>query len=180
MEMFDIYDRFRRPTGRTKPRGEEFLPGEYRIVVRGVIFGDDGRMLIQRRTDSKKGWSGMWDVSLGGSVQAGESSREGAARECAEELGIVHDFSELAPFLTITTEYVFDDIYILNMNPDITKLKLQESEVAEVRWADFDEIVEMIRAGIFIPYYESSVKLMFDIGNNKRHKSVIRLPEEII
>jgi isopentenyldiphosphate isomerase len=179
MEMFDIYDRFRQPTGRTKPRGEKFLPGEYRIVIRIVIFNDNGQMLIQRRVNTKHGWAGMWDVSVGGSVQSGENSQMGAQRECAEEIGIEYDFSELSPVLTITSEDVFDDIYILRLCPDITTLKLQESEVAEIKWASFDEIIEMIRSGLFIPYYESSIKLLFDIGNNNRHKSVIRFADEV-
>jgi isopentenyldiphosphate isomerase len=179
MELFDIYDRYRQPTGRTKPRGEKFLPGEYRIVIRIVIFNENGQMLIQRRTDTKHGWAGMWDVSVGGSVQSNENSQAGAQRECTEEIGIEYDFSELTPVLTITTEDVFDDIYILRLSPDITALKLQESEVAAVKWAAYDEIIDMIRSGVFIPYYESSIKLLFDIGLNNRHKSVIRFPDEV-
>ncbi|MDR0974643.1 MAG: NUDIX domain-containing protein [Ruminococcus sp.] len=179
MEMFDIYDRYRKPTGRTKPRGEKFLPGEYRIVIRVAIFNENGQMLIQRRTDTKHDWAGMWDISVGGSVQSGENSQQGAQRELSEEIGIDIDFSKLTPALTITTEDVFDDIYILRLSPDITKLKLQETEVAKVKWAAYDDITGMIRSGLFIPYYESSIKLLFDIGFNNRHKSVIRFPDEI-
>jgi isopentenyldiphosphate isomerase len=178
MELFDIYDRFRRPLGRTKPRGDKFSADEYRLVVHIAVFNDSGQMLIQRRVDTKHGWGGMWDVSVGGSVQAGESSQSGATREMSEELGIDFNFTDILPHLTITSTSIFDDYYIIRQSPDISALKLQETEVAEVKWADFDEIAEKIRSGVFIPYYESFIKTLFDINSNTAKRSVIRFADE--
>ncbi|MDR0903881.1 MAG: NUDIX domain-containing protein [Ruminococcus sp.] len=178
MELFDVYDRFRQPLGRTIPRGEAFSADEFRIVIHVAIFNDSGQMLIQRRVDGKQGWGGMWDVSAGGSIQSGESSGVGATREVAEEIGIDFNFSDKLPQLTVTTQSVFDDYYIIRLTPDISTLKLQETEVAEIKWADFNEIAEKIRSGIFIPYHESFIKTLFDIDSNTNSKSVVRFADE--
>jgi isopentenyldiphosphate isomerase len=178
MELFDIYDRFRRPLGRTKPRGDRFSADEYRLVIHIAVFNDSGQMLIQRRVDGKHGWGGMWDVSVGGSVQAGEDSQSGATREISEELGIEYNFAEISPQLTVTSPSIFDDYYVIRQSPDIAALKLQETEVAEIKWADFDEITEKIRTGVFIPYFESFIKTLFDINGNTAKRSVIRFADE--
>ena len=89
MELWDLYTQDRQPTGLTMVRGSEHPQGYYRLVVHVCIFNSKGQMLIQQRQPFKEGWPNMWDVSVGGSVVAGESSREAAEREVAEELGLL-------------------------------------------------------------------------------------------
>ena len=81
MELWDLYTEDRQPTGLTMVRGSEHPEGYYRLVVHVCIFNSRGQMLIQQRQPFKDGWPNMWDVSVGGSVVAGESSREAAERE---------------------------------------------------------------------------------------------------
>ena len=81
MELFDLYDYQRRSVGRTMVRGEKCPEGLYHPVVHIVIFHPDGRMLIQQRQPFKEGWPNRWDVSVGGSAQAGEDSPTAAMRE---------------------------------------------------------------------------------------------------
>lgn len=63
------------------------------------IFNQKGEMLIQQRQSTKKDWADMWDVTVGGSAIAGETSRMAAEREVAEEIGI--QLSLDRPALTI-------------------------------------------------------------------------------
>ena len=86
MELVDLYDENRVPLGKTAERYGKKGPGEYRTVVHVCLFDRQGRMLIQRRTPEKVIWPGYWDVSVGGGVDAGETSRQGAEREFREEL----------------------------------------------------------------------------------------------
>ena len=60
MELLDLYDYQRRPTGKTMVRGDEHPEGMYPPVVHIVIFRPDGRMLIQQRQSFKKGWPNYW------------------------------------------------------------------------------------------------------------------------
>ena len=87
-ESFDLYDINRNRTGKVLERGNKVPEGYYRLVVHVCVFDKDGRMLIQKRQPFKSGWSGMWDVTAGGSALAGDTSQQAASRELKEEVGI--------------------------------------------------------------------------------------------
>ena len=87
MECFDLYNEHRQQTGETMVRGTQTPAGRYRLVVHICIFNSNGELLIQQRQPFKKGWSNLWDVTVGGAVTAGETSQQGAHRELLEELG---------------------------------------------------------------------------------------------
>ena len=161
MELFDLYDCRRRPTGQTMIRGERTPTGCYRLVVHICIFNSKGEMLIQQRQSFKEGWPNLWDISVGGSVIAGETSQQGAHRELLEELGLDVDFSEMVPALITTFTQGFDDIYVLNMELEPARLRLQESEVQAARWATKEEVLELLDSGRFIPYQKGLMDYIF-------------------
>ncbi len=160
-ELFDILDADGNPTGRTKPRGIRFTEGEYRRVVHIVVLSDDGKMLIQQRQFFKSGWSGMWDVTVGGSATAGENGREAAKRELFEEIGLDLDFTNVRPVITLSFDRGFDDFFVFVENVDIKDLKLQKEEVRDVMWADCDTVCSMIDEGEFIPYKKEFIRILF-------------------
>lgn len=166
MEIFDLYDENHIKTEKTMIRGEKTPEGFHRMVVHICIFGSDGKMLIQQRQPFKKGWSNMWDVSVGGSAVSGDTSKSAAAREVHEELGIKLDTSQLRRFITIDTGKVFDDWYAVNMDFDLSNLHLQYEEVQNAKWADINEIKSMIDGEIFIPYHKSFIDMLFHFSQN--------------
>ena len=135
MECFDLYDVNRNKSGKVLERGNKVPEGYYRLVVHVCIFDSEGRMLIQKRLKEKKGWSGMWDITAGGSALAGDSSQQAASRE-------------------------------LNMDVDIDTLKLQATEVEQVRWATEEEILEMMKEKEFVLYKSSFISLLFFLRNH--------------
>ena len=162
MEYWDIYDENRVKKAGVMKRGEPMRDGDYHLVVHVCVFNDKDEMLIQRRQPFKSGFSGLWDITVGGSAVMGDSSRSAAERELFEEVGIKVDLSSVRPHLTINYDHGFDDFYLLQRNDiDISTLKLQYEEVAEVRWASEDEIVRMLHEKTFIPYYEHLIRLLF-------------------
>lgn len=163
MELVDLYDENRVPLGKTAERYGKKAPGEYRTVVHVCLFGTDGRLLIQRRTEQKHIWPGRWDVSIGGGVDAGETSRQGAEREFREELGCPLDLSGIRPSVTVNFAGGFDDYYIVKRDLDITRLSLQREEVAEVRWVTREEALELLEQDVFIPYPRSFLEFLFDM-----------------
>ena len=89
-------------------------------------------------------------------------------REVKEEIGLDVDLSNVRCNFTFNFEDGFDDIYLLNIdNLDLTKLKLQKTEVSEVKWATCDEIIEMMKNDLFIPYYDSYIKMLFELRYSK-------------
>ena len=167
MELFDLYTADRVKTGRTMVRGEPTPEGFYRIVVHVCIFDEAGRMLIQLRQPFKQGWSNLWDVTVGGSAVRGDTSPSAAERETREELGLEIDLSRVRPSLTLHWEHGFDDYYLLTREVDLSSLRLQQEEVQAVRWAEKEEILQMIDDGLFIPYEKSLIELLFSRRNRR-------------
>ena len=107
----------------------------------------------------------MWDITVGGSAICGETSQLEAEREVYEEIGYKLSLDGVRPSLTINFEKGFDDIYLIEEDIDITKLKLQYEEVQSVKWASVEEIVDMINDNKFIPYHKSLIELLFSMRN---------------
>lgn len=167
MELWDLYDRDRIPTGETHERGKPLPEGRYHMVVHVVIFNRQGQMLIQQRQPFKEGWPDMWDITVGGSAIAGDTSRTAAQREVMEEIGLALDLSDEQPKLTIPFDVGFDDIYTLVTDVDLSSLHLQESEVQAVKWASEEEILTMLADGRFIPYHEAFIRLLFALRDSR-------------
>lgn len=163
MELWDVYNRDRTKLNKTMVRGDKFESGSYHLVVHACIFNSKGEMLIQQRQPFKTGWPNMWDITVGGSAIAGDTSQTAIEREVFEEIGLKIDMQNIRPHLTVNFDRGFDDIYLIEKEVDINELKLQYEEVQQVKWATIDEIYQKLDEGIFIPYYKSLIKLLFDM-----------------
>lgn len=165
MELLDLYNKERELTDLKISRGVKIPKGYYRLVVHICIFNKDGKMLIQKRNPNKK-WGNKWDISVGGCVSSGETSAVAAKRELEEELGIKMDLTNTRCNFTFHFDEGFDDVFLINVDDlDLSKLKLQETEVIDVSWASEEKILEMIKNNEFIEYYSSYIKLLFEFRN---------------
>ena len=167
MELWDLYDRDRTPTGEVHQRGKPIPSGRYHLVVHVVIFNSRGEMLIQQRQPFKEGWPNLWDVTVGGSAVAGDTSRSAAQREVMEEIGLAVDLTDELPKMTLPFDCGFDDIYTLTMDVDLSTLTLQESEVQAVKWATEAEILTLMDSGQFLPYHKSLIQLLFAMKDSR-------------
>jgi len=161
MELWDIYDKNRNLTGKTMKRGDKFGKDEFHLVVHVCIFNSKNEMLIQKRQPWKEGWPNMWDLTVGGSALSGETSVQAAERETLEEIGYRIDLSGERPFFTINFEKGFDDYYLVEREIDIEDLTLQYEEVQAVKWANKEEILQLVKEGKFINYWFAEV--LFDM-----------------
>lgn len=167
MEIWDLYDKDRIKTGETMVRGSQFKENTYHLVVHVCIFNLEGKMLIQQRQPFKDGWPNMWDITVEGSALSGDTSQLAAEREVYEEIGYKLSLYGIRPSLTINFDKGFDDIYLIQKDIDISKLKLQYEEVQSVNWASKEEILSMIDEEIFIPYHKSLIDLLFFMRTSK-------------
>lgn len=167
MEVWDLYDKDRIKTGETMVRGSKFKENTYHLVVHVCIFNLEGKMLIQQRQPFKDGWPNMWDITVGGSAVSGDTSQLAAEREVYEEIGYKLSLDGIRPSLTINFDKGFDDIYLIQKDVDISKLRLQYEEVQSVKWASKEEILSMIDEEIFIPYHKSLIDLLFFMRTSK-------------
>lgn len=161
-EFFDIYNRDRIKQHRQVRRGDPLPPEDLHIVIHVCIFNERGELLIQQRHKTKNSWPNLYDVSCGGAALVGETSQQAAARELYEELGIMYDFSEMRPQLTMNFTRGFDDYYIIELPVDVHTLQLQEDEVQEAHFATKEEVLQLLRTEQFVPYFESFIHLLFE------------------
>ena len=166
MELWDIYDADKKPTGRPMKRNDWCLkPGEYHLTVLGVIKRPDGKYLITKRSMDKSWAAGWWEVS-GGAAIAGESSNDAVIREIKEETGLDVTNAEGGYVFSYQRENpeegdnYFVDIYRFVMDFDENDIKLQEEETNGFKIADIEEIKKIADEGKFLHY--DSIKKVFE------------------
>jgi len=168
VEKWDVLDEYGHRTGRTTLRGHGRLkPGEYHLVVHIWVISSNGKLLIQRRSDSKKLMPGEW-AATGGAAVAGEDSLTAARRELYEELGIPSDKGELIKLSRFKRRNSLVDVWIITFDNDSDSLKLQKSEVAEVKWVGLNELEELIASGNFHNYGNEYFDTLFEEIDNYR------------
>lgn len=143
MEYNDIYDKDRNRTGRKHLRGTPWKKGEYGFVVCTWVYDGKGRILMTRRAKEKI-FAGTWENS-GGSVLAGETSRQAIARELREETGIWAEEWEFELLDTGMDAHTHFDYYCIQRDTPIEQIVLQPGETDDVKWVTFFQIHEMIK-----------------------------------
>lgn len=167
MERVDLYrDEFVR-TGETCARSERKPEGTSMLVAFACIFNAEGKLLIQKRADCKKQRPGLWDVTAGGAVKAGETSRNAAQRETAEEIGLFLPPEQFVKLLSVYYDGMITDIYTAAAEADPETLTLQKEEVSAVRFASEEEICAMLKDGQFVAMHEEIIRLLFRMKTTK-------------
>ena len=90
MELWDLYNAQRRLVGADHIRGEELPDNCFHLVVHVWIRNHQGQYLLSQRAADRPTFPLLWEC-VGGSVQKGETSLQGALREVKEEVGLTLD-----------------------------------------------------------------------------------------
>lgn len=167
MELWDIYDKNKKPTGRTMKRNDWHLKdGEYHLTVLGVVAREDGTFLITKRVMTKAWAPGWWEVS-GGAAQAGEASYDAVLREVKEETGLDVSNAQGGYLFTYKRENpgegdnYFVDVYRFVMDISDEDLKLQTEETDGYMFATKKQIEAFAAEGKFLHY--DSIRKAFEI-----------------
>lgn len=87
-EMFDVVDEWDQVIDQ-KTRAEVHLNQLLHRAVHVFVFNKRGQLLLQQRSMLKDAHPGVWDSSVSGHLDAGESYDAAAARELVEEMNIL-------------------------------------------------------------------------------------------
>ena len=142
MELWDLYDKDRKPLNRTHVRGEAFAEGEYYVSCEIWVRNSKGEFLITKRHPDKKAGN-LWEFAGGGTL-AGETTTQSAVRELKEETGIQSQETELQLFATYQHKNYFLDLFLLNKDVEISDIVLQPGETIDAKWASEETILQMI------------------------------------
>jgi len=115
-----------------------------------VLFGPDGRMLLQQRAAAKYHFGGLWTNACCGHPRPGEELVEAAQRRLGEELGLD---TELRPVFSFRysatddesglTEEELDHVLVGDTLGEFTP---NPDEIEDVRWVDCRDLMRDIDA----------------------------------
>lgn len=145
MEYLNVYDDNLSQLNKKVKRGEQLPPNEHILITIIYIENNNHEFLIQKTSPEK---SGLYS-STGGHVQYKENSKQTIIREVFEELGVDISKDNIKYIKNISLGIPLCDIYYLKKDIDLSKLKLQSSEVSSVSFLKRETIEELIKNNTF-------------------------------
>jgi 16S rRNA (adenine1518-N6/adenine1519-N6)-dimethyltransferase len=144
-EIFDVVDADDQVTG-TATRAEVHAQKLTHRAVHVFVFNKRGDLLLQKRSLLKDMCPGLWDSSVSGHLDSGESYEAAAVRELEEEMGIT---AETAPEeiarITPGVETGWEHVCLYRIRHD-GNLRFPSAEVDAVMWFPLAEIAAWIAA----------------------------------
>ena len=107
------------------------------------LFNDDGRLLLQQRSSSKRLWPGFWSNTICSHPRQGESMEQATQRRLLDELNIesqleyVYKISYQARFGDAGSENELCHVFLGNA-PNV--IRPNDNEIAAVRFASASEL----------------------------------------
>ncbi len=97
----------------------------------------------------------------------GETPQDTAMRELKEEMGLSVDLNGVRPSVVTLDSNGFSYAFVVKMDVELDEVVLQEEEVQSARFADIEEIMEMVRKDEFVPYRRSWMGYVFDFAREE-------------
>jgi len=131
-----------------KPRNGLDEGDIYRISALWLM-NSRGRILLAQRAFTKKNDPGRWSVAASGTVEQGETYESNMIKEAEEELGLRDLQLELGPKLFVPDNGYgngyFCQFFFAKSDLRAEDLKVQEEEVAAVRWIGEADLLSELR-----------------------------------
>jgi isopentenyldiphosphate isomerase len=178
-ELLDVLDESGAATGVTKARSAVHRDGDWHRVLHVWVAGEDGTLILQRRSRFKDLEPGKVDVTVGGHLQAGESVFD-AAREAEEEIGLEVRPERLAHLGTWRSERrypealdrEFQEVFALVCDWPLERYALDCREVYLLYEVPLERALELYRHGTPVPV--SGYDCQF------RRNDALLIPEDLI
>jgi isopentenyldiphosphate isomerase len=174
-ERIEIWDASGTPSGKTALKSEAHQKGWFHPTVHIWFYTKQQQVLLQKRAGNKDTFPGLWDVSVAGHIQAGETPMEGAIREVEEEIGIrvtPENLEYLGRFISEQAhpggilDREFQYVYLAELRIPVQALNANPEEVASLELCSLlrlaEELWGMARSAAYVPhssaYYSAVIK----------------------
>lgn len=180
-EYIDIVTKTGKTTGKTALKSEIHSQGFYHNTAHIWFYTKEGSILLQQRAASKTIYPLLWDVSVSGHVDAGESITEGGIRETEEEIGLkikTNDLQKVGVFECFQTynngiiDNEFHHTFIAELKVSLLQLKPQIEEVEALKLVTIDEFKDLLKY--------SATNGHFVVSNLSYYKEVLKIIQQHI
>lgn len=174
-ESFEVYTIEGEPSGDLVSRDRIHAEGLWHRTVHIWFYTKDRQLIIQKRSSTKSSHPGLWDISVAGHVNPGESPVRASVREISEEFGVHVNEDELGFIgsrnLSLTSnrgKYIDNEItfvYTLLWR-NKKKLSPDPNEVEAVRYIEIDALRKALTDPLtgkeFVPHGHDYYTWIFD------------------
>lgn len=152
-EYIDVVTKDGKPTGVTELKSVIHQNGWYHHTAHIWLYTKKGEILLSQRAATKPICPLLWDVSVAGHVDAGESIIHGALREMKEEINLtlsekdLHNMGVFESFQKYKNGIIdneFHNTFIAELNVPLSALTPQTEEVANLKLVSFSEFETLL------------------------------------
>jgi isopentenyl-diphosphate delta-isomerase len=152
-EYIDIVTQEGNPTGRKELKSVVHQNGLFHHTAHVWLYTKKGDILLSQRSASKSICPLLWDVSVAGHVDTGESITNGALREMKEEIGLTlseNDLQKIGVFESFQkygkgiVDNEFHNTFIAELKVPLSKLKPQIEEVEALKLVSLTEFEHLL------------------------------------
>ncbi|WP_274475626.1 NUDIX hydrolase [Mangrovimonas aestuarii] len=164
-EYIDILNPDGTPTGKSTLKSEAHLKGLYHNTAHVWFYTKDKQILLAQRAASKSICPLLWDVSVAGHVDAGESVIDAALRETREELGhtitqndlqFIGAYDCFQSYPNGIQDNEFHHTFISELKADIETLNFSKEEVEALKLVSVDEFKNLLKHSVSNSHFISS------------------------
>ena len=173
-ELIDIINLDGTPNGNVALKSVIHKKGFYHNTAHIWFFTKSGNILLAQRAASKTICPLLWDVSVAGHVDAGETTEQAAIRETWEELGLqipikalikIGVFECFQSYNNGIIDNEFHHTYISELKQDHTNLQINKDEVEAIKLVSVPEFKALL--------HESTQNQHFIASNSNYYNFVI-------
>ncbi len=119
--------------------------GKLHRAFTALIFNNEGKLLLTRRSKGKMLWPNVWDGTFASHPRESETYVSSAERRMPEELGIscdmiyVNKFEYHVPYKDIGSENEICGT-LVGMIDSFDQLSMIKDEISEIKWTSPDEL----------------------------------------
>jgi isopentenyldiphosphate isomerase len=164
--LINVLDQSGNPTGEVKTKQEIHEQGLWHNAAHVWIYNTKGEILMQLRAKDKDIYPGLWDISVSGHTDSGETPIQSAVREMKEEIGLNPKFGKLeAEGLYIISQPIegvnwqdneIGHVFFYEYNGSVDDLSMPDHEVEKLEFVPIDtfenELNDSEMSKKYVPY----------------------------